>query len=505
MSKWQPTQTAALTGAYRDKLALVKDGAHVSQSEDVLLREFTVCGKDAALLYIDGMADDVRLQRFVLHPLQAAPACPKGTALSDHLKDTVLPIGSITESSQLSALLTRVFSGDAALLCDGVDGAFILDVKGFVKRGVQQPVNESVIVGPQEGFTESLRDNVTLLRRIMRTPALISEQSSVGNRIPTRLCILYLDGVARADVVEEVRRRVGGCNVDYVSGAGMLEQLIEDSPMAMMPQVVSTERPDRAASFLLEGQVLLALENANEILAVPISLLHLFHAPDGMAMRWQYASFQRLVRMAGMLTALFMPAFFVSLTMYHSPGISLPLLTSVIEGQARVPLSLFSSTLVMLGVFNLINEAGTRVPGLMGGSLGVVSALLLGQAAVDADLVSPLLIIVVALAGLGSFAAPSYPLSIALRIEQFALVLAAGAGGYFGTLLLTFWLLLRVCGLTSLRAPYVAPLLPLRTANPDRVLRWPIWRQRLRGYIGNPNEGARTQGRMRAWDKHDKG
>lgn len=299
--------------------------------------------------------------------------------------------------------------------------------------------------------------------------------------------------------MEEVRRRLRGCNVDYVSSAGMLEQLLEDRPFSLLPQMVSTERPDRAVSFLNEGQVLIAMENSPLVLAVPIGFLHLYHAPDDTALRWQYGTFLRLLRMSGVLIALLLPPLFVSLTIFHPEGMPLSLMTSVMETQARVPLSLFSSMLLMLLIFSLINEAGVRVPGAMGGSLSIVSGLILGQAAVQADLFSPLVIIVVALSGLGSYAVPTYSLTLSIRIAQLLLVLFSGIAGYLGMILGLFLLLNRLAGLRSMNQPYFAPLAPRRPANPDGFLRLPIWRQRLRGAMSNPCEMEKIRGSMRAW------
>ena len=217
---------------------------------------------------------------------------------------------------------------------------------------------------------------------------------------------MYLSGVARPDTVAELRRRVAGCRIDYVSSLGMLEQLIEDRPSSLLPQCIATERPDRAVSFLNEGQVLIVMENAPAVLALPATLLHLFHAPDDTAQRWPYGTFLRILRLFGLFIALILPGLFICLTVYHPEGMSLSLLTSVMESQERVPFSLFTSTLLMLLVFSLISEAGARVPGAMGSSISIVGGLILGQAAVQADLISPLVIIVVALSGLGSYAVP---------------------------------------------------------------------------------------------------
>ncbi len=501
---WQPLKPGILTGTFDENLKQFKQASHSDESEDVIVREFTgIDGQRAAVFFVDGMVSDDKLQRYIIMPVMKAEAPPEGTEIQEHLIQSVLPVSSVTPTTQLPQAVDRIFGGDVALLVDGMDGALVMDVKGYVRRAVMPPRNESVVLGPQEGFTESLRDNVVLIRRMMHSPALISESFSVGNRVPTRISLLYLNGIARAEVLEEVKKRISGCNVDYVSSLGMLEQLIEDKPYSLIPQVINTERPDRAVSFLTEGYIVLVMENSPIVMVLPAGMLELFHTPDDTSMRWQYGSFLRILRMLGTVISIFAPGLFVALITYHPQSIPLSLLTSVLETQAKVPLSLFSSMLIMLFAFNLINEAGSRVPGVMGSSLSIVSGLILGQAAVEADLISPLLIIIVALSGLGSYVVTNYAITIAVRIAQIALVLLGGLFGFPGIVIGTFFLLSNYSTLTSLNVPFVAPLTPIRPLNPDKLMRMPIWRQRLRSYMANPYHMNRTEGSMRAWDKKD--
>lgn len=488
----------ALTADFAENARLIDAAMHIPLCEDSIKREFTISGRRAALYFIDGMIDNERIAHYVLTPCMQAHFTD---ITPESLMETLLPVGSLAHTQQLSQLLYRVYSGDAAIICENLPGAVICDIKGYVKRSVSKPQTENVVQGPQEGFTETLRDNIVLLRRILRSPSLISHATSVGSRIPTRACVLYLKGVAKEECVQEVLRRIEGCNVDYVSSIGMLEQLLEDDPMSLMPQMIATERPDRAASFLLSGQVLIALDNAPQMLSLPLSALQLFHAPDDSALRWQYGTFLRFLRLFGVLCALLAPALFVALTMHHTEGIPLSLLTSVQEAQSRMPIGVFPATLLMLIIFSLINEACTRVPSVMGGSLGVVSALILGQAAVQADIVNPQLIVMVALSGLGSFVVPDYPTTIALRIAQLLLVIAGGLAGYFGIFFLLFLSMLHALSRRSLRVPLFAPLSPRRTDNPDLIARYPVWRQRLRGYWANPASMLRSRGRMRGWEE----
>lgn len=267
--------------------------------------------------------------------------------------------------------------------------------------------------------------------------------------------------------------------------------------MAPLPQVISTERPDRAVSFLMEGQAVVVLDGSPRVIAMPMGLWHLFHAPDDSYMRWQYGSFMRVIRMVGAAVALVLPAGFVSIVAFHPIALPMSLLTNIIQSRSIISISLFTEAVLMLTVFDLINEASTRIPGLLGSSFGLVSALILGTAAVDAGMVSPLLLIVVALSGLGSYALPDYSLSFAFRMGQMALLLAGGLMGMPGLCLMLLYILLRVSGMTSLGRPYLAPSSPRRVHNPDLILRAPAYRQRLRAYLANPLYMLRAVGRMR--------
>lgn len=489
---------------YDKNRQLIADAVFAGTNEDMKIREFQMAGRKAAFVYIDGMVNLDRVQLSVMAPCMELQELPREGNLADFVAGQVLQLASVDKTNRLGDVLMRICQGDGALILDGMEGAVVGEVKGFSRRSIGQPVNETVVMGPHEGFCETMRDNVVLIRRLLRTPQLISEAITVGDVSPMRVCLMYINGVAPAESVDEIRRRIQGCRVDYVSSLGMLEQLVEDNPFSLLPQAVTTERPDRAVSFLSEGQVVILMENAASVLVMPSGILNHYHAPDDTAMRWQYGTFLRLLRMAGMLIALFLPAVYVALTVFHPEGMSMSMLTGVIESQSKMPLNLFPSMLLLLLAFSLINEAGARVPGVLGSSLSIVSGIILGQAVVEANMFSPLLIVVVAISGLGIYAVPSYPLTLAIRIAQFFLVVMAGLAGYPGIVMGAFLLLVRMAGLTSLRFPYLAPEAPERPANPDGVLRLPVWRQRLRGYMANAFRMNRTSGPMRAWDRGEK-
>ena len=485
-------------------LKALQERLHLDVNDDVVLRRFDALGQDCALLYVEGLSDGEQMAQHILRPMMNSPLALAGRSAAEQVMQSVLTVPEVESGPEVSQALDDLLRGLCLVLMDTCDQALRIDLRAYARRPVSNPRNETVVVGPHDAFNETLRDNLTLLHRRLPSPNFVCQLRKVGTETPGQVALCYLDGVCPRETVEELQRRLDGVELDYVLTSGTLEQLIEDDPYAPLPQVVGTERPDRAVSFLMEGQAVLLLDGSPRALALPVSLWHLFHAPDDSYMRWQYGTFMRLLRLLGALVTLLLPAVFVSLVVYHPITIPMTLLTSIMQSRTNVPINLFEETLLMVAVFALINESAIRIPGMMGSSLGLVSTLILGTAAVDAGLVSPLLIIVVALSGLGSYAMPNYPLSFAFRLGQVALLLAAGITGVSGLCYAVVMLLCWVAAMESLGQPFLAPGSPRRTHNPDLLLRAPTFRQRLRTYLSNPEEMKRAYGRMRRFDGRNK-
>ena len=485
-------------------LKALQERLHLDVNDDGVLRRFDALGQDCALLYVEGLSDGEQMAQHILRPMMNSPLALAGRSAAEQVMQSVLTVPEVESGPEVSQALDDLLRGLCLVLMDTCDQALRIDLRAYARRPVSNPRNETVVVGPHDAFNETLRDNLTLLHRRLPSPNFVCQLRKVGTETPGQAALCYLDGVCPRETVEELQRRLDGVELDYVLTSGTLEQLIEDDPYAPLPQVVGTERPDRAVSFLMEGQAVLLLDGSPRALALPVSLWHLFHAPDDSYMRWQYGTFMRLLRLLGALVTLLLPAVFVSLVVYHPITIPMTLLTSIMQSRTNVPINLFEETLLMVAVFALINESAIRIPGMMGSSLGLVSTLILGTAAVDAGLVSPLLIIVVALSGLGSYAMPNYPLSFAFRMGQVVLLLAAGITGISGLCYAVVMLLCWVAAMESLGQPFLAPGSPRRTHNPDLLLRAPTFRQRLRTYLSNPEEMKRAYGRMRRFDGRNK-
>ncbi len=485
-------------------LAQLRQVLRMPQNATIGIRRLTIADFSCALIHADGMVNQSIINMDVLEPAQNAPAYdgpPSGRV--DWLLETVLTASQIRLHEKLDDVVSGILAGDVALLVDGCPLAIMVDAKGFPRRDVGRSANEAAIVGPQEAFVENLRMNIALIRRILRTPRLVTEQIKVGTGIPADCALIYLDGVANEQILAEARRRLNGINMDCVLNAGELEQYIEDSPYALLPQFIRTERPDRVASYLVSGMAVIMIDGDPDAIACPSSFVHLMHSATLTNLRFPYSTFRRWVYALGICVTTYLPALFLSLVMYHNEVLPLALMTSIFETQSRVPVPLMWEIIFLSLGFDLIIEAASRMPMLLSSGLGVVSALILGQAVVAADLVSPLMIVVVALSCLGFLMTQDYALAISVRMLQNILILGAALGGFFGILLLSVLMGVEFLSMTSMGVPMTWPTSPLRMHNPDLVTRGPLWQQRLRHYLSNPSQLFRAKGRVRAWEKED--
>ena len=454
---------------------------------DVLIRRFRSGAFESAVVAIDGMVNVTTVDENILKPCMDLPASAGEDVAEEErvafLMAHAVSVLPVKMETRVDALLTDVLSGQTALLCEGCAEAAIMDTRGFDKRSVGRPEAEKVVLGPHESFTESIRTNITLLRRIVQREELTTEFVQAGGRMKTRCALLYLRGTADEAMISRIRGRLERCDYDFALTSGEVEQLIEEHPMALIPQCVRTERPDRAASFLAEGQVVVLTEGSPAALGAPSTIFHQLHTPDDSSMRWQYGTFLRLVRLLGVMIHLFLPGMYLAVLRFHQELLSPMLLTSVYETSSRVPTPAYLEALLMTLAFDLISEAGLRAPGEMGNALGIVSGLILGQSAVSADIVSPLLLIVVAASGLGGFCVPNYALSVGLKLVQLILLTAGAAGGLYLMAIVTLSLLCAACAMNSIGSPLTAPLTPHRRHSPDFLLRLPLRFQKARAFF----------------------
>lgn len=459
-----------------DNIARLQKILYLPMNEDVILKKYQAGNLKVCAAYIEGMADEEKIGEFIMHALKSSweldskiPAEP----YLDAIEHFLLELPQAKRVSIFKDAIQGILSGMTCLIVDGADEALLLETRNYPHRSVEKPTNESVVNGPQEAFNEHIRTNISLIRRYVQSPELIHEKLYVGTGIPTQVTILYLKGVASETCLSEVKRRLKCIRSGTVMGAGDVQQLIEDRPFALLPQILQTERPDRAASCITDGQIALLVENSPYALILPVTIFHLIHSSDDSFLRWQYGSALRIIRLIGLMISLILPSLYIALTLYHTHLIPMPLLTSIAETRANVPFPIVAEVLFMEFSFYLLNEAGLRTPSQIGSAFGIVGALILGQTAVSASIISPMLIIIIALTGLGNYVVPNYGFGIGVILYRLMLIILSATLGLYGLVIGLFLIFMHMCSIKSFGIDYLAPVSPRRKHNPDLILRLP--------------------------------
>jgi len=490
----------------RANLEVIRQKFLMPKNRDIIIREFKIGRKvKAFMVYIDGMMDKQTLNLSIFPQLMSGDVfeelgeeCPV-----NYLMENILTVHDVRKTNKYSDAVMQILNGLSALFLEGSGECILIETRGFEKRNVEAPKTETIVKGSQEGFTENLRTNVALIRRIIKNENLVTEMLSVGNANHSNCAVMYMENIANPKVIQEVKKRLERIDAAFVLGDGMIEQFIEDNSFMLFPQIVSTERPDRTASFIMEGQVVIIAEGTPFALAAPVTFFGLFHTSEDTFVRWPGGTFLRLIRIFGLFCATFLPGLYVALTLYHIEMIPTELLISVAKAKELVPFPTLLEVLIMEVAFELIREGGIRVPSVIGQTLGIVGALILGQAAVAAGLVSPLLVIIVSITGLGSFAIPNYTLAIAIRIERFLFIFAGAVLGFYGISLMAVLLSYFACSMKSFGVPYFVPVAPKTKVNPDVILRYPIWTQKERPDALNTPDRKRQGDNPKLWISED--
>jgi len=350
-----------------------------------------------------------------------------------------------------------VLIGDAVLFVDGFAGALKIPDQGYPKMGVGESDTEKVVRGSDESFTESEKANTALIRKRIRNTKLKVKEFQVGVRSFTNVAIVYIEDLAEPALVEETHRRLTAYDIDGVLDSGVMEQLAEEVWYSPFPQFQSTRRPDRAAMSVLEGKVVVLVDNSPVALLLPADVNSFLKTTDDYYNRFHMATFARIIRYVSTFFALTLPGLYLAMTNFHTQILPTPLLLSFWEARIGVPFPAALEVLLMELSFELLREAGVRLPGAMGNTIGIVGGLIIGQAAVDANLVSPIVVIVVAFTALCSFAIPNEEFAFSFRILKFLLIALSAWLGFFGFLAGVFAVLVHMAGLKSFDTPYLTP------------------------------------------------
>ncbi|PFP24868.1 spore germination protein [Bacillus sp. AFS073361] len=431
---------------------------------DFIIRPIYITGKPKILLaYLDGLTDTKTLESMLFKPM-VFEGLPNDSveirSIVQIMEKQLLSVTPVKTVSQMHELVNGVLKANVGILLEGESQALLVNLTEFEMRNVEEPATEITIRGPRDGFTELIRTNTTLLRRRIRSTRLKLESLSIGELSQTDIVIAYIEGIAQDSLLEEVRKRLGRIKIDAILESEYIEEFIEDMPFSPFPQIQNTERPDIVVANLLEGKVAILVDNTPFALIAPMTFWDGLQTVEDYYERFFYTNFIRFVRYVLFNMTLFLPSLYVALSTYHPKLIPTKLLISIASAREGVPFPAIIEALIMEFVFEGLREAGIRLPRAVGSAVSIVGALVVGQAAVQAGIVSAPMVIVVATTGIASFSIPRYNLGTALRLVRFAMLILAGIFGLYGITLGFIMLTIHLVNLRSFGVPYFTPVAP---------------------------------------------
>lgn len=433
-----------------------------------------------ALIYIDGLVQSEAIHKHLIEPLLNVQATEQTSeqycGVHEILQQTI-SVGELFEAKYDIELLNALLEGSTVILLDGFDEAFIACTNGWEKRAIEEPQSQTVIRGPKESFTEDIRTNLTLLRRKIKSPDLRFESMKIGRYTRTEIMLTYLHGVANEKVLNEARKRLKLIDTDSILESAYIEEFIEDKGYTPFPTMLNTERPDTAAAGLLEGQIVIMVDGTPFALIAPVTFFKFLQSSEDYYQRYDIASFVRLIRYASFFVSMLLPSLYIAITTFHQEMLPTTLLISLAAQREGVPFPALVEAFLMEITFEVLREAGVRMPRVVGPAISIVGALVLGQAAVQAGLVSAAMVIVVSFTAISNFVTPAINLAVAARLIRFMLMLLAGLLGLFGILFGCMFILIHMCSIKSFGLPYMAPISPFIPSNvKDIFIRLPWWK-----------------------------
>jgi spore germination protein len=446
-------------------------------------REFYLRGTNirAVLLFLNELADSKMINEHVLKPLlinfrlsDEADGANMPSNLLDIIKDRFLTVNDVIKVA-VSDVSSHIFHGNAALWIEGADEVLVINTKNKKSRKFAEPLTEALVRGPRLGFNESLQDNLAILRQQVANPNLSVITKHVGQRTKKELAIVYFAGIVNEDLLQEVERRIDNMiELDDIPESGYIEQLIEENHMTLFPQLQSTERPDRIVAALLEGRVVILLDGIPFALIAPVTFAMLLQSPEDYYERWIPGSLIRLLRYFAAFLTIFLPSIYIAFVSFHQGLIPTTLAISIAATREGVPFPSIIESFVMEIAIEILREAGLRLPKPVGQTVGLVGGLVIGEAAVQAGIVSPIMVIVVSLTAISSFVIPQYAGGISMRVLRFGAMICAGVLGLFGVIFYFLILSIHLVKLKSFGVPYVSPAAPIYLSDwKDFVLRLP--------------------------------
>lgn len=429
--------------------------SRLGNTDELIVKEISANGTKCAVLYLLGLNDTESLSKFVIIPL--SEYTEKITKLDDILKNCIaLSEAEIEKDNE--KLVSAILKGKGILLVDGFDKAIVLAIDSYQERAIAEPPTSTVLKGPRAGFNENLKTNLSIIRKILATPKLKSEHLFVGKYTQTQVTILYIDDIADKEIVDMVVKKISEIDIDGVLDSFYISAYLEDRKNSMFRQIGNSEKPDVIASKMLEGRVAIVVDGSPMVLTVPYIFMEDLQSGDDYYSNHSRATFVRWIRMLSIFVTLLAPSLYIAVVLHHNKAIPLKFLITIVNSTKGLPLTPFAEILFVLLLFEILYEASVRMPKYLGLALSIVGALILGDTAVKAGLISPPAVMIVAVSGLTIYCVPEQ--APQLYLLRMLFTLAGGFLGFYGITALMIFLVLYLCDFDSYKSAYLAPLAP---------------------------------------------
>lgn len=437
------------------------------------------------IVYMDGLTDNSMVEETILKPLTYEWRGTKEKDIWDAILYCEAQTVDIKTERSFDLAVAAVLKGDTAIFVDGYNEALIVSTKKFPLRSISENETEAGLRGPRDTFNEGLRQSTALIRRRIRDPKLKCEQGSIGQRSRTDYALMYLSDVADPFLVKDLKSRLQQYEIDAIFDSGMMEHLLEDNWKSPFPSFQATTRPDKVAAGITEGRVAIVVDNSPEVIVAPSNFNMLLQASDDYYNRWAVGTFARFLRYVAAFIAISLPGFYIAITVYHSEMIPTKLLYAIAAARSAVTFPVVVEVLIMEFLFELLREAGIRLPGPLGNTIGVVGGLIVGQSAVEAGIVSTIVVIVVALTAIASFAIPNEEFASVFRLLKFFIIITSSIYGLYGFILGLLVIAIHLSGLTSFGVPYMMPAVA-GTIEDDSGKKDFVWRAPIKQMLRRP-------------------
>ncbi len=424
----------------------------LAHTEDLIKREIIMDQKRHCILYIDSMIDKVALANHVIQPL---------VETNKSIPEEVIKAPEFSKTPSLQKVTNGLLDGHCVLISEKQKEALLIPLSTTDDRAIQEPANEQIIKGSHDGFTENAQKNIYLLRRRIKNPAMKVKNYMIGSATRTDVKIVYIDNLVDQNVLVELEQRLDMIQVEELLSGGELEELIEDNSYSPFPQLLATERPDRAVSYLLEGKVIVIVNGTPSAIILPIFFISFYQSPDNYNSRWMIGSFLRLISLVSFVIAISLPGIYIAIVTFHSEILPLGILYAIKVQIQFLPLTPFLEATLMQLTLEILKEAAIRLPSPISQTIGIVGGLVIGTAVVEAGFISNTMIVVIGLTAIASFVAPINQIGTTARFLAFPIMIAANFFGFLGIVLALSVLLMHLCKLHSFGKPYFYPFSPL--------------------------------------------